>query len=839
MLRKLILGSLLLVVPGLASAQSGVISGYVTEDGRSLPLPSATVRVVGTSWGALTDSDGYFRISRVSAGSYQVEVIYIGYESATVDVSVQPGKTAEVKVSLKEKLLQLDEITVYGEATRGQAEALQKQKTSLNIKNVVSEELFSRFPDRNAAETVRRLPGISVDRDQGEGEFVQIRGIDQEYNSLTMNGVRMPAPDPGEGRAVGLDLINNKLLSEVEVIKAVTPDMDGDAIGGVVNFGLRTAPAAGLAEVNVGLGLNGQASDFETYGRDIQDVSVVAGRRSQDGKVGIIVDGAYYKTNRDSKLREFEYDDGDGSIDEVIFAQHTNDYDVRRQRYGFGGTVDYKANPESRIYASASYNIYKDDEVRRIVDYQIEDQNEERETRNRVEDQRLSMLMAGGDHDLGKVAIDYKAAWIKASEDMPDRTYLRYERDNPFTGFSNEQVKTFDGTTTFSGLAPATLNRIRYDDNLKEDEDLSAQLNLAIPFALGEGASEIKLGGKLLRKNVSFDRNRFQMTNFNGPAPTLQEGTFGFEDVRYNDPELASILTTWSERDNKTDSYDASEDVSSVYGLVTLDLNEQLSFLAGGRYEDTKTDYTQPFPETQNTPLTGEGGYGNFLPSAHLTYRPDDNSNVRAAFTTGIARPRYDDLVPRRVVDDDDLTISYGNPDLEPRDAYNFDLMYERFTEGLGFFGAGFFYKHLNAFHTTRVFTEQIGGVDYTASQTVMGEGTAKFAGLEVAFNQRLGLLGPGLTDFSLFGTYNYTWSEGEQGGREIPLTNSPKHTANLSLLYDNSRLGLSFVVAANYRDALLIGVGNAPHRDVYFDSEFHLDFSFVKTLSKQMTVSA
>jgi TonB-dependent receptor len=819
-----------------AMARAGTIRGTVT-DTQGKPLPYATVRIDGTEMGTQADRNGAFTLTGVPDGAQTVRITYVGYAALTEEVAVS-ATDARIEAQLRESAITLDETVTYGEATRGQATALQRQRTAPNITNVVSEELFNRFPDRNAAETIRRLPGISMDRDQGEGEFVQIRGIDQAYNSLTIGGVRIPAPDEGGGtRSVGLDLINNNLLSEVEVVKAITPDMDADAIGGVVNFSLREAPAGGVRTIGVGVGLNDQTSDFDTYGKTIQDVNVVVGERFHDGQLGLVVDGAYYATSRHSKLREFEYDDGDGALDEIIFAQHTNDYDIKRQRMGVSASTDYRTGVTGKLFASASYNVYLDDEVRRVVDYNINNNEEERETRNRLEDQRVGLFMLGGEQDLGFGRLSGRAAWIQASEELPDRTYLRYGRDLDLSGFTNEQIKAFDGTSTFPGAEPSTLNRIRYDDMRKEDTDLSGQLDLAIPFQAMARTHEVKVGFKVLSKNVSYERVRFQMTSF-ARTETLAEGTFGFEDVRYDDSKLSPVLTDWGNPRNITDDYEGSETVTAAYGMVTVHLTDRLSALVGGRFEDTSNDYTQPNPETQDTPLTGEGGYNNFMPSAHLTFRPDDSNVVRAAFTTGIARPSYESLIPRRVVDEDDRTIRYGNPDLEPRTAWNLDLMYERYTSNLGVLGAGLYYKSFDAFHTTRVFDEEINGEVYTASQTIMGDGTATYAGIELSAQQRLAGFSSMLSDVSLFANYNYTWSEGDVGGRTVELTNSPEHIANLSLIYDNADMGLSFVVAANYRDALLIGVTGDERTDVYFEDEFHLEFSAAKKLTRQLTLS-
>lgn len=831
--------TLIFTLPAVAAAQTGTVQGRVMEAGSGKPLPSSTVRLVGaSSVGVLSDAAGRFVLRGIPAGEQEIEATFLGYEPTTSTISIPEGGTVTADFALTVQAVEVSGITVFGSATRGQAFALQRQKTAPNITNVVSEELFNRFPDRNAAETLRRLPGISVNRDQGEGESVQIRGIDQEYNSLTLNGVRIPAPDEGGGkRSVGLDMINNNLLGEIEVVKALTPAMDADAVGGVVNFGLRSAPAEGVGRVEVGTGLNNQTSDFDSFGNEIFDASSVWGQRFDGDRFGLLLDGAYYRTSRQSKLREFNYDDEDGSIDETIYAQHTNDYDVLRDRFGFSATTDYQFSPGSRAYGTASYNVYLDNEVRREVEYHIEDQEETRETRNRVEDQRVRLFMLGGENDLGPVQLDYRGAWIRATEELPDRTYLRYQRDINYSGFTNDEVKSFDGTTRLTGFPEPTLNRIRRDDMLKDDADLSGQLDLTVPFALADGSSALQFGGKVLRKDVSYERVRFQTSDFTR-SETLEEGRFGFEDVRWDDPELQPVITGWGDPFKLDGDYDASETVTALYAMTTLELGPSVTVLTGARWERTSTDFTQPNPETQSEPLTGEGGYDNLMPSAHLTIRPDADSNVRLAYTTGLARPRYEELVPRRVVDEEDRTISYGNPDLEPRTAHSFDVLYERFTSGLGNIGVGTFYKRFNAFHTTRRFEELVDGVPYEARQTVMGDGVAEYFGLEFSFNQPLSLLTATLNDFRLFGNYNYTWSEGEVDGRAIPLTNSPKHTANLSVLYDNPRLGFSFVVASNYRDALLIGVGDADHEDVYFDREFHLDLSLVKTLSDRLSVS-
>ena len=862
---------ILLAHPSVVNAQiQGKITGKVMEAETNSALPGANVVIEGTNRGAATDTKGRFTIFQVPPGTYTIKVSFLGYQDATKEVQVTAGQTVSLDFALKETILSGEQVTVYGDLTRGQAKALQRQKTAQNIVQVVSEEFFQRFPDRNAAETVRRLPAISITRDQGEGEFVQIRGMSEEYNSVTLNGVRIPAPDEHSGsRSVGLDLINNRLLGEIEVIKAITPEIDGDAVGGVVNFGLRRAPNEGTFILGIGGGYNNQMSDFEKYGRGIQDYYALFGQRFLNNKLGVLVDAAYYQTNRHSKLKELNYlNEGDvGPYSDDIYQQHTNDYDLRRQRYGFSLTSDYEFNNLNRIYVTYNQNTYLDDEIRREVEYRLEDEEEERTTRNRVEDQRLNLAMFGGEHNLGWLKFDYKAAYIEASEELPDRTYLRYERDNPFTGLSNDDVKNLDGTSKFSGLDPLELNRVRYDNNLKEDTDLSGQINATIPFSFMKGdLSKFKFGTKILKKDVSFDRHRYEIKKFTEDL-TTPEGTFGFEDQRYDNPNLSKYYDAEPrERDNLYESYGATETITAVYGMAQLNFSRKFSALAGVRFEDTKTDYKQPYVENESSyiesTISGEGGYSNILPSVHLMYRLNDNNNLKLAYSTGLARPRYTALIPRMDIGDlpssnSDLTgsVKYGNPDLEPRTAYNFDIMYDRFSPYLGVISGGIFYKVFKAWHVSKTWTEQHDWVDdagedgadgvpetYRASQPVMGDGTATYFGFEINVQQRLLPLSQMLKWFAVNLNFTYTKSEGEVEGRKVVMTRSPKYIANGSLMYDNTDLGLSVVVAANYRDAILGGLevtdyGPDKYLDSWFDHEFFVDISVVQKITDKLLV--
>ncbi|MEA2062959.1 MAG: carboxypeptidase-like regulatory domain-containing protein, partial [Gemmatimonadota bacterium] len=428
-----------LCLPSVVAAQTGQIKGKVLELGTGDPLLSATVQVVGTGFGAVSSNQGDFSISRLPVGNYTLKVSFIGYQPETREATVQQDRTTIVDFQLKSRALEMEAITIYGEMSLGQARAFQEQKLSPNIVNVINAEQFDRFPDRNAAETVQRIPGISITRDQGEGELVQIRGITPDLNSLTLNGQRIPSPDPDGGqRSVGLDLLNSDLIEQITVTKALTPDMDGDALGGVVDFKFKQAPEKTNISFNVAGGFNQQESDFEEYGKELSSLNGHVGGRVADGKLGLLLAGTYYRTNRGSVLQQRDYTDDTGT---TLWRNRVNDYDVKRQRYGINFNTDYRFDELNSVFLNFSYNFYKDDEIRRKVEYEPFKPRETREIRNRLEDQRLGAVQFGGEHFLKNAILDYTATWIKSLEDMPDRTYYRYRRKNTdLETLSNDQV---------------------------------------------------------------------------------------------------------------------------------------------------------------------------------------------------------------------------------------------------------------------------------------------------------------------------------------------------------------------------------------------------------------
>ena len=213
---------------------SGIVYGKVTESEGGMSLPGATLKLNGENKYTTTNNKGEFEFLNVPFGTYEIVVTYIGYEDQNQTITVDSKKGVVVKFVLGARLDQLKEVVVIGDRLRGQAKAINKQKTNQNITNVISSDQVGRFPDANIGDALKRVPGITMQNDQGEARNIIIRGLAPALNSVTLNGDRIPSAE-GDNRNVQMDLIPADMISTIEVNKTLTSDMDADAIGASVN----------------------------------------------------------------------------------------------------------------------------------------------------------------------------------------------------------------------------------------------------------------------------------------------------------------------------------------------------------------------------------------------------------------------------------------------------------------------------------------------------------------------------------------------------------------------------------------------------------------------------
>ena len=269
-------------------AQTGNIKGIITDE-NGIYVPGASIYIENLKKGAISDFDGNFTIVNIPVGEQKLQISFLGYENIQKMVSVSNNQTFFLKVVMKPNSTILNEVTI-STSIGGQAKAINKQKSNINITNVISTDQIGKFPDANIGDAIKRVPGITMQVDQGEARNIIVRGLSPQLNSVTLNGSRIPSAE-GDNRNIQMDLIPSDMIQTIEVNKAVTPDMDGDALGGSVNLITRTAPRNFRLSATAGSGIN-----FITNKR-ILNGSFLIGDRSKDKKVGWMLSASINDTD--------------------------------------------------------------------------------------------------------------------------------------------------------------------------------------------------------------------------------------------------------------------------------------------------------------------------------------------------------------------------------------------------------------------------------------------------------------------------------------------------------------------------------------------------------------
>lgn len=854
-------------------AQNGAVRGVVIDAGTNERLPGATVILGSREAGTTTDSNGRFRLRNLSPGNFQLVISYIGYQTETVDLEIKPGITTEIEISMYDNFTELEGITVVGNR-QGQVRALSMQKNAANIKNVVSSDLIGRFPDPNVAEALQRIPGISIQRDQGEGRYVQIRGTDPNLSNVMINGEQIAAPE-GDDRTVALDMIPSDILSTIEVTKAITPDMDGDAIGGSVNLNTLSALSDDrVFNITLNTGYNNQVVENSPL---LGQGSLTFGQRlGEDNEFGYLISGSYNRSNRASDNNEMEYDDGDLDVLEL------RDYELTRERLGLVSSFDYQVNPNTRFFLNANYNFFSDLEFRRRLT--LEADEAARDFKDRLEKQRIFSASAGGEHAIASNTIlDYTLSYSYSDQNTPfDReiSYVLEDDIGDFISF-NRNNPDYPQFSISPGADPATgvynYNSYEYDEyadasETTSDRHFTARLNAKTNFALsGNTYGFVQYGvlGRFKKKDRDVTENIYDYNGGIGFQSILSD----FEDSSFLSNRYANGIGQFPGRRNLLDLFDnnrsdfeleeedtieasgeedysANEDTYAGYLMANLQAGK-LNSLVGLRYETTLVDYTANITEFDDqddliTPLPSVSDNNSFsflLPMAHLTYRASDNMNLRFAWTNTFSKPKYFDLAPYRIIARQDEEIELGNPDLDPARSMNFDLMSEYYFSNVGILSAGIFYKRISdfIFISNFEFQEQGPYLGYEAVQPLNGEDADLF-GFEINLQQQLTFLPGFMSGLGIYANYTYTWSEARlitEGGtnRTVSLPGQAENVANFALSYEKS--GFSGRVSLNYAGAFVDEIRESSSSDRIYDERFQLDFSANQQITPNIRVFA
>jgi TonB-dependent receptor len=752
-------------------------------------------------------------------------------------------------------------------------QALKEQRSADSIKSVVHADGVAQLPDENVAESVQRLPGVSVERDQGEGRFVSVRGLGPDLNSVTINGTLVPAPE-SERRAVALDVLPSELVQSLSVIKTLTPDMDANSLGGTVDVkslsafdhkGLfYTGSSEASYDKNTGQTspkFSGAISDRFSLGDGIDNFGVAAALSWQKRDFGSdnVETGGAWDFEQGSRLEEFEQ----------------RDYDIRRERAGGGLNFDYKPDDSSSYYLRTLYSRYKDSEIRNSTSIAFEDPQAagelgdaegQRKLKQREETQEIQSYVLGGERLFGLWTLSGQGGYSQSSEDSPGHIAgATFEGIDGFNGgfYDNDKPRPIIGSG-FYDPANFSLDKVDWEQQKTTDTEKNLRLDLARDYDLRGYASQVKFGGKVSRRNKDNDLDAWVYEDFDDLGFTdeqlnlgqFQKGNVDYRLGRFGPGISADAIKQligglnrddfFDEQESRVNDFKMSEDINAAYLMNTVDIDDW-RFIAGMRYEGTEfeakgtgaTDGVFTDTETRRK-------YHHWLPGLHARYQLDKNTQVRAAWTKSVVRPTFGQLAPGFVIDDDEAT--FGNPDLKPLESSNLDLGIEHFMGHAGTVSAFVFYKDIKNF----VYNTDLAGTgawtDFAEAHSYANGDSAKLYGLELAYSQKFdwlpapwnGLLLGANTTFSRSDAEieGFDQASGTQRKRSIDLPNQSDTVGNLMLGWENDKLSLR--LSANYKSAYLFELASISDRDhdLHVDAQTFVDFSARYSLTKNLQVS-
>ncbi len=743
-----VIGILLASIVHAHGQDRGSIRGKVTETGNKEGLPGTTIVLAGSAIGTVTDFNGDFTLQNLPAGKQIIEISFLGYSKKSVEVNIDDAGITILNFELAPDIQNLDEIVISAQAL-GQAGAINQQINANTIINVVSRDRIRELPDQNAAEVVGRLPGISVQRNAGEGQKVVVRGLSPRFNSITVNGERIPSTDTND-RSVDLSMMSADALAGIEVFKALTPDKDGDAVGGTINF---VTKKAGETEASMRLlyGYNGLAKEFGQYRMDGS-----VGKRFFNEKLGVIISGNFQKANRNSQSfgANYFFDgiDTEGKAQLPLSEVSLDDRQETRIRYGGSSVIDYKIDAGNSIILNTVLGFTDRDEIRRRRRYRAESSRQEYDIRQREIETRLLTNILTGEHRFKKTELTWRASYSSTSQDNPFNHEARFRENSAFPSLP---PRVTDPNVLIANAANNISRTFFQVSNFDQDEvtssGITAQVDYKIPIKISQKIQGyIKAGGKYRNDFRDRDVTRFWTNSFgtnqigqenpgrytmtdpvngeilienfvgNFRAPQFLNGDYflgigpGVNGPHLDINSLNAFRAEWFNDfyvlDGRVDlgDYKSDEKIYAGYLMTELKVGNKLTLLGGFRHETTDFEYTSVFgrvgSDQDDDPTDGPllsrrdtifgRSYNELLPMAQVRYKFTPWFDVRAAFTKTLSRPNFFFLVPWQRINVVERSIEQGNPLLEHTKAFNYDLFLS-FYNSRGLFTVGGFYKEL------------------------------------------------------------------------------------------------------------------------------------------------
>jgi len=779
-----------------------------------------------------------------------------------------PAFAADAPAAAPNDATTLDRLVVRPQL-EAQVRAIDLKRDSNAILDAVAADDVGDYPDQNVAESLSRLPGISVTRDQGEGRYVVVRGLDAALNSVTVDGLHLGTAE-SDNRATPLDTIPSESTERLKVIKSPTPDMPGDSIGGTIEV----ESASAFDRDGRSLRAKVEANHQNLSGKTSPKASFNYSDLFADDTFGVAVGVNYQDREFQSDNTEGEYDTLDNG-DLFMVQQQRRKYYVDRKRIGANLNLDWHPDADSKYYLRTLYSDYQDAETRQntVIDFDVDDvvangdgtysapvDDLGKRVRYRTKKQKAYAASFGGENRLTDAVVDYQVGYTKTEERVPDEIEARFKLAKSVRNDLEASIDQTDSLPRIDFSNPDwasnddyAFNKFVLSPGATDDREFSAKVN--VRFDGEHGHYKMGLLGRFRDRDVDKDEPELS----EGPDIDLTDWTVSAPDHRHN--SLGQALSSSAMRDYwaqygdlysaddgdvasnavaaLAEDYTSREDILAAYVMGTWDIGalrviagvraENTSFSATGNQIDVEDDET--FSVSQ---LKASNSYTNVLPGLHLRWDGGDGWALRMALNKTVSRPGFGQIAPHATINNDDMEVEVGNPNLDPYESTNLDFSFEKYLGDSGIVSLGLFEKWIDGYIVDTVRNNDADYAGYDVSMAINGD-NARVKGAEFNYQQSLSFLPEGWNGLLVGASGTWLDTDFDPGledraGEDFTLPRASKHVYSGYLGYE--KYGVSARVSAVYRSEYLDELGKGRDFDIYVAPNTQLDFG----LSYQVT---
>ena len=872
-----------------AFAQFGSIEGTVTDKERQESLIGTNVIIDGTTIGTITNSEGYFLLSKLEPGEYDLRFSFVSYSPVIMEkIIVEPEKTVQLKIELEEAAVGLNDVVIKAvRRTNTENAVITDIRLSPMVSIGVSAQQISRTLDKDAAEVVRRIPGITI----MDERFLIVRGLSQRYNNVWMNNTSAPGSE-SDVRAFSFDIIPSQMIENIMIYKSAGAEIPADFSGGFVKIMTKNMPEKNSFFFNYSSSFNQGTTFNKFYGQqgsktdwlgmgygfrklpgDMPDhLNLYESASNQEIKDRITEVGRKLNNNweatpemaiPDQKIllgKTLRFNSGNMIIGNTTTLSYSNSRDYNKvsiNEYSIYNYVDDKpsyVNQLSDDQYSASVKIGLMHNWSLILDKgsRLEFRNFFNQTGSTgtimrsgrdwynngrfIKSGELKYMnrsvysgQIAGTHPFinGKTRIDWTAGYSVSDKKEPDIKRYRYIR--------NEQ-----DTTQYFLLFPdnADLSSVSRTWISLKEQTISASFNISHQLKLGNFSPELRSGFFMEDKNRDLNARNFGYSK-GSPDSEFDMTTLPAGEIFRN--ENINLLNGIRLREvtSPSDSYDATSRQIAGYISLKLPVFPRLSIYPGIRLENS-LQHLFSYKQGTATEVKADRDTINIFPSINSTFKINKNSLIRLAYGKSVNRPEFREIAPFYFVDFDLNAGIYGNPEIRQAYIHNYDIRYESYPREGELFNVGFFYKEFKDPIEQRILGNS--PTQYSFSNV----GSSFSFGIETEVRKSLDFI-KGLENFLITGNMSFIKSQVRFNPGDLertrPMEGQSPFIINTGVYYANERKGLDISLLYNVIGKRIVAVGRpSPNQwedipDIYEMPRHLLDFAFSKVIGKKYEI--